>query len=50
MIKIKRGGGLVFELSECNANKIKFKIQIQWEDILAELVPKDVEGINTDTR
>ncbi|XP_027771314.1 B3 domain-containing protein Os04g0386900-like [Solanum pennellii] len=45
---LKEGDGLVFELSECNSNKIEFKIQILREDFPAELVPEDVEGINTD--
>ena len=45
---LKEGDGLVFELSECNSDKIEFKIQILREDFSAQLVPKDVEGINTD--
>ncbi|XP_019070339.1 B3 domain-containing protein Os04g0386900-like [Solanum lycopersicum] len=43
---LKEGDGLVFELSECNSDKIEFKIQILREDFPAELVP-DVEGMNT---
>ena len=45
---LKEGHGIVFELLECNPYKIEFKIQILREDFLAELVPKDVEGMNTD--
>ncbi|TMW88341.1 hypothetical protein EJD97_018685, partial [Solanum chilense] len=43
---LKEGDALVIELSECNSNKIEFKIHILREDFPAELVPEDVEGIN----
>ena len=45
---LKEGDGIVFELSECNPDKIEFKIQILRENFPPELVPEDVEGINSD--
>ena len=45
---LKEGDGIAFELSECNPDNVEFKIQILRENFPAELVPEDVEGINTD--
>ena len=45
---LKEGDLLEFKLSEYNYNKIEFKIQILTEDFLSELLPEDVERINTD--
>ncbi|TMW93522.1 hypothetical protein EJD97_011545 [Solanum chilense] len=45
---LKEEDELVFELSECNPDKIELKIQILREDFPPELDPEDVEGINTD--
>ncbi|TMW87810.1 hypothetical protein EJD97_019443 [Solanum chilense] len=45
---LKEGDELVFKLSECNSNKIEFKIQILREDFFAKLDPEAVEGINTE--
>ncbi|KAJ8573492.1 hypothetical protein K7X08_010003 [Anisodus acutangulus] len=45
---LKEGDGLVFELSECNASKIHFRVQILRGDFPEELVPEDLEGGNSD--
>ncbi|XP_060217879.1 uncharacterized protein LOC132645113 [Lycium barbarum] len=45
---LKEGDGLVFELSECSASKIHFRVQILRGDFPSELVPKDVAGANHD--
>ncbi|XP_055820013.1 B3 domain-containing protein Os06g0112300-like [Solanum dulcamara] len=45
---LKEGDGLVFELSQCSTSKIKFTVQILRGDFPAELIPKDLEGNNSD--
>ncbi|XP_015072506.1 B3 domain-containing protein Os06g0112300-like [Solanum pennellii] len=45
---LKEGDGLVFELVECSASKIEFRVQILSGDFPAELKPEDEEGANSD--
>ncbi|KAK4738389.1 hypothetical protein R3W88_002086 [Solanum pinnatisectum] len=45
---LKEGDGLVFELLECSASKIHFRVQILRGDFPAELKPEDEEGANSD--
>ncbi|XP_055817721.1 B3 domain-containing protein Os06g0112300-like isoform X2 [Solanum dulcamara] len=45
---LKEGDGLVFELSECSASIIHFRVQILRGDFPAELKPEDAEGANSD--
>ncbi|XP_015169776.1 B3 domain-containing protein Os06g0112300-like isoform X1 [Solanum tuberosum] len=45
---LKEGDGLVFELLECSASKIHFRVQILRGDFPAELNPEDEEGANSD--
>ncbi|PHT95189.1 hypothetical protein T459_03071 [Capsicum annuum] len=44
---LKEGDALVFELSECSARKIHFRVQILRGDFPAELIPEDEEGANS---